>query len=89
MKRRKWTSEEKLRIVIDGLQGNCTIAELCNRHQVTQTQYYQWKDRLLGDGHKVFTHGGADKQSQKLEAENRRLKEIIGDLTIELKKNDF
>ena len=51
--------------------------------------YYQWKDRLLGDGHKVFTHGGADKQTQKLEAENRRLKEIIGDLTIELKKNDF
>ena len=89
MKRRKWTAEEKFKIVIEGLQGAITISELCNRYQITQTQYYQWKDRLLGDGHKLFVRGGMDKQSSQLEAENRKLKEIIGDLTIELKKNDF
>ena len=89
MKRRKWTAEEKFKIVIEGLQGAVTISELCNRYQITQAQYYQWKDRLLGDGHKVFARGGVEKQSSQLEAENRKLKEIIGDLTIELKKNDF
>ena len=86
MKRRKWTAEEKLKVVVEGLQGGVTIAELCNRYQITQTQYYQWRDHLLGEGHKIFNRGGIDKQSQHLEAENRKLKEIIGDLPIELKK---
>ena len=89
MKRRNWNPKEKLKIVVEGLSCNCTIAELCNRYQITQTQYYQWKDKLLGDGHKLFTRGGIDKQAERLEQENRKLKGIIGDLTVELKKNDF
>ena len=89
MKRRNWTPQQKLEIVLEGLKESCTLAELCNRYQITQTQYYQWKDRLLGDGHKVFTRGRVDKESERLEKENRQLKGIIGDLTVELKKNDF
>ena len=50
MKRRNWTPQQKLEIVLEGLKENCTLAELCNRYQITRTQYYQWKDRLLGDG---------------------------------------
>ena len=89
MKRRNWTPQQKLEIVLEGLKENCTLAELCNRYQISQTQYYQWKDRLLGDGHKLFNRGGVDKESDRLEKENRQLKGIIGDLTVELKKNDF
>ena len=89
MKRRQWTPEEKLKIVVEGLSGTISISELCNRYQITQTQYYQWKDKLLGDGHKVFTRGGIDKETDRLEKENKKLKGIIGDLTVELKKNDF
>ena len=89
MKRRQWTPEEKLKIVVEGLSGTSSISELCNRYQITQTQYYQWKDKLLGDGHKVFTRGGIDKETDRLEKENKKLKGIIGDLTVELKKNDF
>ena len=48
MKRRQWPPEEKLKIVVEGLTGTSSISELCNRYQITQTQYYQWKDKLLG-----------------------------------------
>ena len=60
-----------------------------NRHQVSQAQYYQWRDRLLKDGQKLFAHGGIDKHQQRLENENRNLKTIIGALTVELKKSEF
>ncbi len=89
MSRRQWKPEEKLQIVLEGLKEKVKLSELCNRYQISQTQYYQWKDRLLGDAHKVFERGGMDKKTQNLEAENRKLKTIIGDLTVELKKNDF
>jgi len=89
MNRRQWTPEEKLKIVLEGFKESVKLSELCNRHQISQTQYYQWKDRLLGEAHKVFERGGVDKKNQKLEEENRKLKTIIGDLTVELKKNDF
>ena len=89
MKRRKWTPKDKLNIVLQGLKGNVTIAELCNRHQISQTQYYKWRDRLLSGGAKVFEHGGPDRAEQRLQNEVRRLKTIIGDLTVELKKSEF
>ena len=54
MNRRQWKPEEKLQIVLEGLKESTTLTELCNRHQISQTQYYQWKDRLLGEGSKVF-----------------------------------
>jgi len=89
MKHRKWTPKQKLSIVLEGLKGNTSIAELCSRHQISQTQYYQWRDRLLADGEKLFTHGGPDKVEERLRNENRKLKTIIGELTVELKKSEY
>ena len=89
MKRRQWTPKDKLEIVLQGLKGQISVAELCNRHQISQTQYYKWRDRLLREGAKVFEHGGPDRAEQRLRNEVRRLKAIIGDLTIELKKTEF
>lgn len=88
MKRRKWTAQQKLQIVLQGLKGNLTVSEFCNRHQISQTQYYQWKDRLLKDGSKIFDHGGPDREADRLRREISKLKSIIGDLTVELKKSD-
>jgi len=89
MKRRKWTSKEKLMIVLESLRGDVSIAEVCNRHGISQSLYYTWRDKLLSQGKKVFDRGGPDNEEQRLKAENRRLKGIIGDLTVELKKNEF
>jgi transposase-like protein len=89
MKRRQWTPKEKLLIVVEGLKGQTSIAQLCNQHQISQTQYYKWRDQLLAGGEKIFAHGGPDKAEQRLKNENRKLKNIIGELTIELKKTAF
>jgi len=55
--RRKYTAEEKIRIVLEGLRGDLTIAELCRREGISENLYYRWskdfleagKSRLVGD----------------------------------------
>ena len=89
MKRRKWTPKEKLMIVLQGLKAKNSVATICNQHQITQAQFYKWRDQLFKDGEKIFAHGGPDKNEQRLKNEVKKLKSIIGDLTIELKKTEF
>lgn len=89
MQRRKWTSQEKLRIVLEGLSGQIEISKLCTKYQIAQTQYYQWRDQLLKFGHQSFETKNITKKEQHLEQENRKLKHIIGDLTVELKKSEY
>ncbi len=87
--KKQWTGQEKLSIVLQGLKGTCSVSELCNEHGITQGMYYKWRDQLLTDGAKLFERGGVDHARERLERENRKLKETIGELTIELKKNDW
>lgn len=89
MKKRKWTGKEKLQIVLEGMREESNLAEVCNRHQITQSQFYRWRDKLLSEGDKLFVKGGMDKEQERLRAEVKKLKGIIGDLTVELKKSDF
>lgn len=86
MQRRQHEPSEKLKIVLEGLRGQAMVAEICNRYQITQNQYCEWRDTLLKDGSKLFARGGADKEAERLRSENQRLKSIVGKLTIELKK---
>jgi len=87
--KKQWTGKEKLAIVLQGLKGDRSISELCNEHGITQGMYYKWRDQLLSDGAKLFERGGVDHARERLEHENRKLKETIGELTVELKKNDW
>ena len=48
-KKKTWTGQEKLAIVLQGLRGNCRISELCNEHGITQGMFYRWRDQLLND----------------------------------------
>jgi len=88
MKRRNWTSEQKFKIVLEGLKGNISISELCNQHQISQAQFYQWRDKLFKDGSKIFEHGGVDKEAERLKKQNQKLKGMVGELTMELKKSE-
>ena len=83
MERRKWDPKTKSMIVLQGLKGK-PLAELCAEHQITQAQYYQWREQFLANMHQVFMTD--DRKEKALTRENVRLKKIIGDLTIELKK---
>ena len=88
MKKRQWSSQEKLRIILEGLNGQIEINKLCTKYQISQTQYYKWRDLLLKFGHQAFETKNISKKEYRLQSENQRLKRIIGDLTVELKKND-
>ena len=89
MKRRKWSSEQKLKIVLEGLSGQIEIGKLYNKYQISQALYYRWRDQLLSHGHQAFETKNITRKEQRLEDENRHLKQIIGDLTIELKKSEY
>ncbi len=83
MKRRKWDPKTKAMIVVEGLKGK-QVFEICIEHQISQAQYYQWRDQFLANMYQVFTSD--DRREKSLTQENGRLKRIIGDLTVELKK---
>ena len=85
------TPTEKLRVVIAGMDTSVNIAELCRREGIGVTQFYGWQKKLLSSAKEVFEDRSKKKSrhEEKLEAENRRLKEVIAEITsenLELKK---
>lgn len=84
MKKRHWTSEQKLQIVMQGIKGRA-VSEICNEYQISQGQYYKWRDQFLTNAGKVFEQAQQSQKEQRLERENERLKKVVGELTLELK----
>lgn len=88
MKKRHWSSEQKLQIVMQGIKGRA-VSEICNEYQISQGQYYKWRDQFLANAGKVFEMPQQSQKEQRLERENERLKKVVGELTLELKKSDW
>lgn len=87
MKRRKWTPDQKTKIIFEGLKGT-PVGEVCSKHQISQAQYYQWKEQFLTNASKAFEEKQNQKQGERLKRENSKLKEVVAELTLELKKSD-
>jgi len=85
MKRRRWEPKTKAMIVLEGLRGK-QVSEICTEHQISQAQYYKWRDQFLANLPQVFSDD--NRKEKALTKENARLKRIIGDLTVELKKTE-
>jgi transposase len=84
-KRRKWTAQEKLRIVLAGLAAGVEISDLCRREGINPTQYYGWRKQLLGSAGRVFADK-SDKpgvREQRQAAELTRMKSVIAEITAE------
>ena len=87
--RRRFAAEEKIRIVLDGLRGEDSIAELCRREGIAQGLYYKWskdfmeagKKRLAGDIVRQANTG----EVTTLRREARELKEVVAEQTLELR----
>ena len=87
MKQRKWDSKTKVKVVVEGLKGK-SIANICNEYQINQSLYYQWRDQFMSRVEQVFDLPKKGSQEVRLEEEIRKLKTVIGDLTVELKKSE-
>ena len=57
-------------------------------YQISQTQYYQWRDKFLSESHRAFEGKVEGSELSRLKAKNQRLQQIIGALTVELKKSE-
>lgn len=84
--RRKYTSEEKIRIVLEGLKGEETIAEICRREGISQSVYYNWSKQFLEAG-KARLAGNTRREAtsdevQDLRRENNQLKQVVAELVL-------
>ena len=94
--RRQHSAEEKIRIVLEGLRGEDSIAELCRREGIATSLYYSWSKEFLEAGKKRLAGDTArqatSSEVKNLRAESSALKEVVADLTLEnrlLKKSMF
>lgn len=84
--RRQHSAEEKIRIVLEGLRGEDTVAELCRREGIAQSLYYKWskefmeagKARLAGDTKRQASSDDVD----DLRSENEQLKQLVAELAL-------
>ena len=84
--RKQYSGEEKIRIVLDGLRGEESVAELCRREGITESMYYRWskefleagKARLVGDTKRQATSN----EVKEMRQENEQLKQLVAELAL-------
>ena len=87
--RKRHSAEEKIRIVLDGLRGEESIAELCRREGIAQSLYYSWSKEFLEAGKKRLAGDTAREASsgevKELRREARALKEVVAEQALEIR----
>ena len=85
--RRHFSAEDKIRIVLEGLRGEDSIAELCRREGIVQNLYYRWSKDFLEAGKKRLagdtTRAATSDEVKDLRRETSALKEVVAELTLE------
>ena len=84
--RKRYTAEEKIRIVMEGIRGDDPISTICRREGIHANMYYKWlksfmeagKERLKGEEKRGATHG----EVEELKRDNERLKQLVADLSV-------
>lgn len=84
--RRKFTAEEKIRIVLEGLRGEAGITDLCRKEGIHPTMYYKWSKAFLKAGKRqlngdTIREAGSD-EVKELRTENDSLKMVVAELTL-------
>jgi len=87
MKRRRWDSKTKTKIVLEGLSGR-PVSEICNEYGIHQNQFYIWRDKFLSEAHKAFDSKKDVGEVNRLRKKNQDLTQIIGSPTVELKTTE-
>ena len=86
--RRRYTPEEKIRIVLEGFRREVTVSDLCRREGIRPHSYYSWTKEFMEAGRERLTRDSvrdATRQEvQQLKRENAELKQLVGDLSLEV-----
>jgi len=92
--RRKFSAEEKIRIVLEGLKGEASISELCRREGIAANLYYRWSKDFLEAGKKRLSGDTVREANSSdvtgLRDENSQLKQLVAELSLKnrwLEKN--
>jgi transposase len=84
--RRRFSAEEKIRIVLEGLRGEDSIAALCRREGTAANLYYRWSKEFLEAGKKRLNgdtvREATSDEVKVLRSENRELKEVVAEMTL-------
>jgi transposase len=84
--RKKYSSEEKIRIVLEGLRGEATIADLCRKEGIIPNVYYKWSKEFLEAGKKRLQGDTVREASSTevvdLKKENDQLKQLVAELSL-------
>ena len=85
--RKQYSAEEKIRVVLEGLRGEQSIAELCRREGIAQSLYYSWSKEFLEAGKKRLSGDTAREATsdevRSLRRETRDLKEALAETLLE------
>ena len=87
--RKQYSAEEKIRIVLEGLLGEDSIAELCRRERIAESLYYKWSKELLEAGKKRLTgdtsRAATTDEVRDIRREARELQEVVAEQALELR----
>ncbi len=90
---RVYTPEEKLKIVLEGMSGTISVADLCRKYDLKPARFYYWKDQLLNSAPEIFENRGRkldeDRIREEKDKEIARLKATIAEIVqenLEIKK---
>jgi transposase len=84
--RRNFSSEQKITIVMEALRAEVSVAELCRKYSIQESQFYKWNKEFLEAGKKRLsgdtTREATSDEVEELRKENQKLKEMVADLVL-------
>jgi transposase len=84
--RRIFSSEQKITIVMEALRAEISVAELCRKYSIQESQFYKWNKEFLEAGKKRLsgdtTREATSDEVEELRKENQKLKEMVADLVL-------
>ncbi len=85
-RQRKWTSAEKLKIVLATLESGSQLSEICRREGVAPSLIYKWRKQLMDSAESVFARKKVDREDPRIEKmarDNQKMKDVIAEITAE------
>lgn len=88
--RRRYSAEDKIRIVLEGLRGKVNVSEICRRENISTAVYYKWSKSFLDSGKngltKDISRKATDGEVRNLKIENDHLKKALAETMLEIQR---